>query len=320
MQEIRLHPNSRKVTFFRTGSFLARAQGPEIQDYFQSSKQSIGSFWESENSNKVHTGLTFKEQNLLMPHLINSDSDDKGFRGLVDTFFHEINSNVLHGTGLTLETGLEDNNDEAVSKDNMPINIGEYVKWRHHIGHPSVAKNKKEADSDARKEFYIFDPMENRDRASKLVKEKDEAMQVYLKLKSEPEKIDMMLTMLKIDPREFTGPTKEDLKIQKLRELSESDPAGFKSVYNVDDLEIKYYIAKMVTVDVLLNIGHSYRITSNKRVLGHSLDETVAFFQDPANEQDIALLKAAMQENSKKPIAPGTKKTVLTPKQIASTM
>src|SRR5579872_23290 len=104
-------PNHRPITIFRAGSFLTRAQGKEIQDYFADSKQGIGSYWEGGHSNKVGTGLSFDEQELLMPYIINCRKEDNLFREKVELFFHEIDTKVPHDKGVVLETGLKlDNN------------------------------------------------------------------------------------------------------------------------------------------------------------------------------------------------------------------
>jgi hypothetical protein len=320
MTEEKAHPNSKKITIFRAGSFLVRAQGEGIADYYQSSNVSIGSFWEGPNNQKAGSGLSYEEKELLLPHLINAEKDDRDFKRMVEEYFHDMSTKVPYGTGVTLEIGLKEDNNKKVSANNMPLNIAEYVKYRHHVNHPDMAQNKAEAESDPRKQYYIFDPTENQRRRVEKNKEKDAAMQIYLKLANETEKIDMMLVMFEIDPREFEiGEDREliqETKLDKLRELSEQRPKDFTDNYTQQDLEIKAWLRKMVTAKVLLKIGSAYRNAKDQRILGHNEAEAIAWFEDEQNEQEVALLKSSYQEASRKPVVAGPKRTILTTKQL----
>lgn len=319
MTDEKAHPNSKKITIFRAGSFLVRAQGETIGEYYASSNVSVGSYWEGQ---KAGSGLTYEEKELLMPHLINCEADDRDFKRMVDEFFHDMSTKVEHQVGVTLEIGLKEDNTKPISSRNMPINILEYVKYRHHKGHPDMAQNKSESDSDPRKQFYIFDPTENQRKKIEKNKEKDAAMQVYLLLAKETEKIDMMLIMFEIDPREFEiGDDKEliqETKLDKLRELSEQRPKDFTDKYNEKDLEIKAWLRKMVTAKVLLKIGSAYRVAKDQKLIGHNEEETIAWFEAEENEQEVAMLKSYYLEASRKPVVAGPRKTVLTAKQLGA--
>lgn len=314
------HPNSRPITIFRAGSFLVRAQGKEIEEYFQMSKQGIGSYWEGGQSNKVGSNLSFEEQKLLMPHLINFEPDDRTFRQEVDNFFHEIDTKVPHGTGVVLETGLKENNDKPLSKTNMPLDISDFIKWRHALRHPKVGISKKESDSSPLKEYYIFDPLSVQNHSKKENEAKDSAMQMYLQLKKEPEKIDMVLTLMGVDPRSFSGPHKDDDKLARLRKFSEEEPIKFSATYKQEDLTSRYWIENMVNVGILTKIGSKYINTNPQattKILGHNIEEVLLWFSDPESGNEVVMLKAQMQEAQKKPIIKGNLKTELTAKNAA---
>lgn len=311
------HANSRPIVIYRSGSFLSRVQGKEVEDYFELAVVSVGSFWEGEFSVKVATGLDYEEQTLLLPHIVNCEADEKGFRQMVEIFYHEINTKIPFKIGVTLETGLKVDNNAPLSIKNMPINVSDYVKWRHHRTHPKMANSKEEAEGNQLKEYYIFDPNAASTARSKVSKQKDAALQIYLKLKNEPEKIDMMLLLLGHDPREFTGPTKDDLKLNKLREIADGvDTAEmFTNIYAQEDMEISYWIENMIRLNVLTRIGQQVRDTETKKLIGHNRSEAISFFQDPTNDSDVVILKAKLQEVKSKPLQVGAKVTELTSKQ-----
>jgi hypothetical protein len=303
------HRNSRTVTIFRAGSFLSRAQGKDIEDFFATSKKSIGSYWENVSSKKVASGLSFVEEAILLPHLVDATADDREFRKKVTSFYVDIDTQIPHNTGRVLEIGLLLDNDKDVSfdpkdpsKSNMPINLMDYVRYRHAIKHPYVAPNKEEADGNALIEFYIFDKTEVVKKNTKKSDEKDAAMQIYLTIKPEPTKVTMMLTLLGIDPREFTGANAEDLRIEALRKQSETNSKVFIETYNNTDLETHYWIKTMVNTGVMKIIGNKYFDAETNKLIGNTLEETTFFFKDEENSDVVVSLKARMQEGLKKPV------------------
>src|SRR5690606_19206039 len=102
------------------------------------------------------SGLTFQEQKLLLPDVIGVEANDKDFRREVEKFYHEILTKIPDA-GIELEIGLENDN-EPLSESNMPLNIKDYVIYRHIINSPQVAKDKDTADRWGHlKPFYIED-------------------------------------------------------------------------------------------------------------------------------------------------------------------
>lgn len=312
------HPNSRPVTIYRAGSFLTRAQGKEIEEYFELSKVSVGSFWPGDGSQKVATGIDYDEQNLLMPFLINVEAGERGFRAAVEEYFHAIDTRVPHRLGMTLETGLKRDNTKDVAMDNMPLNIDHYVRWRHHRQHPKMAISREEAEGNALKEYYMFDPNAINATKSKDRKEKEAAMQIYLKLANEAEKVDMMLLLMGFDPREFVGPDREERKMDKLKELSENKAVDFVEVYQREDMDVAYSIESMIKCGVILQIGSRLIEADTKKLIGHNRAEAIAYFQNPGYENDVIVLKAKWQEAKGRPLQVGARTTVLTAKQAAS--
>lgn len=311
------HPNSRYVTIMQSGTFLSRAQGAEADDMFKESNVSIGSYFESSNSPRVASGLTFEEEALLLPILIDAPKDDREFRKKVSDYYENISTRIPYETGLRLEIGLESDNNTPVGKNNMPIAVADYLRYRHAIKHPEVALTKEAAAGNRLKRFYVFDPSQITVKNKKLTQEKDAAIQIYLEVSKEMEKVDMMLTLLGIDIREFSGNTAGDLKIETLRTQAETRPAKFIAAYQEDNMEVRYWIESMVTYGIVRVVGTRYMITETKKILGNTLEETIYFFLDEENSDTVVMLKALVQEARSKPVKPGTKhrKTILnTPK------
>lgn len=290
------HPNSRIVTIFRAGSILSRAQGPAIDDFFSSSKQSIGSYFDSTQSQKVGSGLSFAEEKILLPNIIDTPADDKEFRKKLTEFYTDLTTAVPHGTGVQLETGLEESNDKPVSEKNMPLDLMAYIRYRHALRHPWVAGSREAAAGNQMKHYYIFDKTNVQNKNTRKVKELDAAMQIYLKIKSDINVVDQMLTLLGVEPREFTGKDADDLKVEKLRTLAEKDPEKFQTTYESEHLEVRYWIKTMISTKVLKEVGTRIVDPESEGLLGNNLEETIWYFRDDQNSEHVVTLKARMQE------------------------
>ena len=312
MKNIIGHPNSRKITIYRTGSFLSRSQGAGVDDFFSASKQSIGSYFESGNSQRVGSGMTPEEEALIMPDILHIDTADREFRKKVGEFFTDLTTSVPHGTGVTLEVGLKKNNDSSVAKDNMPINLMDYVRYKHAVGHPWVGSSKEEASGDQTITFYIFDKSALQGKATNKRKDVDAAMQIYLKVKEDIRIVDQLLTLLGIDPRVFLGPNAGELKVEALRDKVEADPKKFAEVYGEGELEVRYDITSMINTGVLKQLGTRIIDVETDKLIGNSIEEVVYWYKDEDNSQQVIVLKARLQEALlKEPAKPTVRKTVL---------
>jgi hypothetical protein len=301
------HKNSRKITIFRAGSFLSRSQ-KGMDDYFADTKQSIGSYWEGGGSQRIASGLSFEEIRILLPFVTEVDSTHPEFMKKVNEFYRDISTNVPYNTGVTLETGLCVANNKEVSidrdnpeKSNLPINLSDYLKFRQLKGHPRVAKNKEEADGNATMEFYIFDKYELQSKNTKKMEEKDAAMRIYLEIKDDEIKPKMLLTLMGVDPRKFTGPNEKTLITEELRKLSESKPTYFVEVFNNSHLDTDYWLQSLVNAGVLKKIGDKYIDAENDKIVGNSQEETRYYFEDEVNSDLVTTWKARYQEKQYSP-------------------
>lgn len=297
------HPNSKIITIFRSGTFLSRAQNKDAEAMFSQSKVGIGSYWESVTSQKVGNGLTFEEEELLMPYVIDTPKEDKEFRKKVTEYFSDINTDVPFNTGRSLEIGLQENNEAKMNKNNMPINVPDYLRYRHARGHPKVAPSKEEGDGNSMIDFYIFDKDNIQSKNTNKTKQKDSALKIYLELKEDTNKVDMMLMLLGEDPRKWdTMRDKVNLKAEALRELAEKEPARFILAHEGGDLEIRYWLTTMVATGVLKKVGQRYIVAEDNAPMANSEDEAIAFFKDDEKSGDVTVLKARMQEALLKPV------------------
>lgn len=290
------HPNSRIVTIFRKSTFAVDAQKETASDFIAMSKKSIGSYWENSHSKSVGSGLNFEEQKILMPALVDFEATDRNFRKACSEYFATLKTSVPYGKGVRLEVGLAHSNKEPVSDKNMPLSLSDYIAYRHALGHPMVSPSRKASEGDMLKEFYIFDPQTEDERRASENKEKDNALELYLKIRKQPEKIDMLLTILGVDPRKFTGKAAEEKKAEELKKLSESNPDKFVSTFEDKMFEQQYVVQSLINTGLLVRAGELIIEPATGETIGHNMLEAIAYIKDKANSGKLVIWKARMSE------------------------
>lgn len=295
------HESSIKVRIMRAGSFLAKAQGSEVDDYYGGALQNIGSFWESSNVNRIGSGLTVPEEKLLLPVILSLDATDREFNQKRNDFFAGLEIKVPYKDGLELEIGLEDNT-KKMSENNLPLNIHQYVRYRFAKAHPWTAESKEMAEGNQLKHFYVHDAVKATASTADLNDIKDEALAYYLTMKSNADKVNMMLVLLGVDYRNIEGQTEaqtKQLRQEQLRKLVNETAEKFKEAYEDKDFEVKYLVQALTNATVLKKVGTKYLITETGESIG-TYDEAVQYFKDENENSDkIGLLKAKLQEASK---------------------
>ncbi len=297
-----LSTNSRIITIYRKPSFLEGAQKESAPEFMAMSKKSIGSYWETSTARKVGSGLSFDEQKLLMPLLIDCEPEDRQFREKVHEYFASMKTSIPYEKGKQLEIGLEKDNKAGISKDNMPIDVADYVAYRHALYHPAVAKSKSEADGNMLKEFYIFDPQAEEDAQVKAGHDKDESLEVYLEVKKKStakdgeDKVDMFLTLLGEDIRRFKGKNALALKLDKLKEYAEKKPAEVVELHKDKLLETRFEIQTMINVGIFEKVGTRVIDPQTGETIGHTDTEAIAWIKDSKNSEKLVMYKARVQE------------------------
>lgn len=300
---------SRIITIYRKESFIANAQRGTAPEFMAQSKQSIGSYWDNSHSMTVGTGLNFEEQRLLLPEMVDCEPADRNFRAKVKEYYQNMRTIIPFKDGRKLEIGLSKDNLAPVSEENKPINLADYLAYRHALKSPEVSPTREAAEKNMLTKYYIFDPLaaELKDVAKNAAR--DKALETYLLVKKDPKKVDMLLTLLLVDPRTITGANKDALKAEKLKTLVETDPGTFMKTYEDKFFEEAYLVKTLCALKILREVGTQVIDLETGKTLGHDMVETAAWINDPVNSERLLLLKARMQE-ALKPAENATNKAV----------
>ena len=306
------HPNSKQVTIFRAATFVQNAQtggkgadnksnNETVQDWIDLASRHIGPYLQSNSSKSVGSGLSIPEVNLLLPHLINIEADDRDFKKGVEEYFNNLVTKIPPTTGKTFEIGLYTDNSKPLSEKNLPIDIEDYVRYRHAKNHPWVAMSQPEAEGNPLKLFYMNDPEAQLKAFSDKVVLQDKADAIWATIKNQPGKINMMLTLLGKDERDYTGKNADTQKIVDLHNEIKNRPAAFLKAYEEDKFETRYWLKAMLKAGVVTEIGTSFVITQNNKLLARSEAEMILYLENEENADTITHLKATTQDILRKP-------------------
>ncbi len=313
---------SKKVFIKRNRAFVHEQIRSEAAiEQLSQAKRGIGSFYVNKHSTRKGTGLTDEEVKLLLPQTLEVSVTDNEFRKRVELFYTEINTIVPYERGLELEIGLELDNEKPITysetidepqkdqsikkveKKNTPINFEDYIRYRHALAFPYCAPTPDEAKGNSTKDFYIEDPEQTiLDEVAKN-EIKDKAMTVYQTLKTEPEKVKMVLSLLRFEiPRKpgeviIVNNLSPDTRLLLLRDISIKKPAVFYKTATDSKLKNKYILEELITMGLLKKIGSSIIVENTGDPLGANIDEAVYnLFEDASNAQLLGKLKAEYQE------------------------
>lgn len=295
------HKNS-KVIFIKrlpTSIHEATNKDPEVKNYFDSAMKSICSYW-PKDSMRPGTGLTLGQENLLMSYVLNIPDTDRDFRQKVTDFYHGISTKIeptdLKGNGGTaLEIGLESNNDAEVSKDNLPIKLMDYIRYKHIVSHPEVAESMDLGKGNPLKKYVLFDPEVETKSKIKRSNNNDAAISAYLEVKGNPSKVLQYLTLLKIDPAKY-----KNEEVVKLKELAERKPTDFLTVHNDKDKEYRYLILDLVTAGVLKSVGTRFMVVETNTQYAGTMEEAIATLKDPETSKQLMIFKSLVQDYKKR--------------------
>jgi len=309
--------NSKKIYLKRNRPFVhEQMMSEEVQEALSHSRRGIGSFFAGKHTTKKGTGLNDMETKILLPHVLDVTPEEPEFRRKVDSFYTEISTNVPFKTGLELEIGLE-NSPETIeevktgksklSKANMPLNIDDYIKFRHAMAYPGTVISPTLAKGNQLAEYYFEDPTEVSTRELDELNTADQALNDYQRIKDSPDKVEMIVTLMRHwipkkvgKPAVVVGLLTQTEKLIVLRELAQVQPAKFHEITNDETLKNKYIVDELISVNLLKRVGSTIMLEETGDSIGESLKEAAAYLFSPKQTQLLNNLKAAYKEKNKK--------------------
>lgn len=236
----------------------------------------------------VGTGLSFEETKKVMPGVIAMEPSDPKFRSEVDKYFNNMMIPIPYeGRELDLTT----------DEDGTPVNIVDWLRYKFVLGHPQVAKDKKEAEVSQTKIYYLEDDEANSEAQSENILLEAKAGIEFAKIIEDKVKFDWVIRELcsrypEIGPISKILSYTSDKKIIILNVAMKKNFKTFLDIINDEDLKYKAEIASFVDAKIVDKVGNEYIYGSDP--LG-VLDHFIAFLKNPNNSETYATMLAKLR-------------------------
>lgn len=182
----------------------------------------------------------------------------------------------------------------------VPANHNDYFIWSYCMVHPEVANREIDAGNSGKIRFFIFDDAERKRSERITYKLKEQAAEEFFKMSGKEDLLKSILQLIYIRTNVRSSVTKLDkIDVQKaLLDITMSNPKLFLEVTKDPNLELKSKIENYIIAGVLNRPADSSMIinSENNDIIGKSMDDTIVFFKDPAN--NVTIKRFAERYNS----------------------
>lgn len=207
--------------------------------------------------------------------------------------FASVNRQDINALREALERKIEDLTLLESQKHmyGTPINVADYLMYRHCLLYKDVAKDSAFINSDPSIRFYFKDDKREAELQSKLRLELNNAKTNYVKIVGNGELFDAVFTQYCVVnniPVTVGANMSEIDKQNHLDKYSVQEPVKFNKICNDKDLTIKAFIENLIARNELNRATHNQNITTfDGEFIGANVKEAVAWFKNPANSARV---------------------------------
>lgn len=168
-----------------------------------------------------------------------------------------------------------------------PLNLEQYILYRHCLNYPDVAKDEAFINSNANLRFYIKDKNKEEVRKNKLIKEQQAALRHLVELQASPVKTNAVYVEYCI----YSGISLSDglsktalIQSKELMDFATTNPRKFNEFVNDKNLLDKAFIETLITRGELVRSDFNQQIsTPDGEFIGANINEAISYFKNPNN-------------------------------------
>ena len=168
-----------------------------------------------------------------------------------------------------------------------PLNLEQYILYRHCLNYPDVAKDEAFINSNANLRFYIKDKNKEEVRKNKLIKEQQAALRHLVELQASPVKTNAVYVEYCI----YSGISLSDglsktalIQSKELMDFAQTNPRKFNEFVNDKNLLDKAFIETLITRGELVRSDFNQQIsTPDGEFIGANINEAISYFKNPNN-------------------------------------
>lgn len=169
-----------------------------------------------------------------------------------------------------------------------PVNLEEYLMYRHCLLYKEVAKDTAFINSDTSIRFYIKDEAREAELRKKLIAERKTAMTNFVELSGTKEKFDAVY--LAVCQRRNDNMTEalgrdNSARQQVVMDYVNTNPDKFNKLYNDKHIILKATIENLILRGELVRTDYNQQITkADGTFIGANINDAIAWFENPANK------------------------------------
>ena len=172
-------------------------------------------------------------------------------------------------------------------KFGYPLNLEDYILYRHCLLYNDIAKDTALINSDASIRFYFKDNNKEAELQKKLRTEINNAKANYVQVVSDPDMFDAVyIQYCVINGLPIVSSMLEDriTKENQLDRFSIEDPIKFNKICRDNDIKLKALIETLIARGEFIRAQHNQNIlTPEGDFIGANMNEAVAWFKNPEN-------------------------------------
>ena len=176
-----------------------------------------------------------------------------------------------------------------------PVNIAEYLLYRHCLLYRDIAKDTAIINSDPYVRFYFRDDTKDRERQQKLRQEINNAKRNYVEVIGNDDMFDAVyiqycvIAGLPIVNSMLKDKLEKEVQLDK---FSTAEPVKFNNIVKDKDIKIKSFIELLISRGEFVRSKFNQNITTQDgEFIGANMKEAIAWAKDPDNANVIDAFK-----------------------------
>lgn len=175
-------------------------------------------------------------------------------------------------------------------KVGRPVNLEQYLMYRHCLLYRDVAKDPALINSDSSLRFYIKDEAKEAEKQRKLTQERITAMRNFIELNASESKFNAVYIAMVASRNENVAEALLKDKTEKthiLMDFVNTQPDKFNKMFKDNNITTKAFIETLIVRGELVRAEFNQQIsTADGTFIGSNMNEAVAYFNNP-NNKDI---------------------------------
>lgn len=169
-----------------------------------------------------------------------------------------------------------------------PVNIEQYIIYRHCLLYRDVAKDTAIVNSDPSIRFYIKDEAKEAEKQKKLTEHRMQAMRNFIELNASPSKRNSVYIAIVASRNENVSEALIKTDAEKnayLMDYVNTNPDKFNKMYTDKNITTKAFIETLIVRGELIRSEFNQQIsTADGTLIGSNMNGAVAFFNNPDNK------------------------------------